>query len=232
MTASTLWWSQFFLNLSAGIFGSLLVILLVDRALEKERERDKREKFALNRLRPLIYRHLQTLCSIFKAVTSKKPDLFPASIGDIFAENFPKLMLSLDLTKKETPTSQDWFIYLSSETKDLTRNLEKIIEAYQDSLNIELLGILESFSNSPLLGLLSILPAIRQKNLTLNLENQKAIANPFTLTMGFHLLVKNHILLLLNLIENMNSRIQNKICLEEISVFRNDYTPKWGTSRL
>lgn len=77
-------------GLSATVFGSYLVVLLVDRVFrQQEQERkDRIRQIALERLRKPVNRHLSLLAGWYIAASLDKPDNPPESYEELFAGEF------------------------------------------------------------------------------------------------------------------------------------------------
>jgi len=222
------WISGYLSDVAAGIIGSLFIIFLVDRIIErnKEKERLRILRIALKRLRIPISWHMTLLCQIYKAATENKPTPLPTSFEDTFSDNYYKEISFLDFTK-DAPVlpKRDWFTHLGIEIKFFREKLEKVIDIYADSLDVKLIDILEKMINSHFFFFippLKKLPAVNR---------QFKIERIYTAFSGMEDFVKEHVTNMLELIKYYNSYSDSPIKLKQ-DVWRDDVAPKWGSGRV
>lgn len=221
------WISGYLSDVAAGIIGSLLIIFLIDRIIERNKKKEQLRilRIALRRLRIPILWHMTLLCQIYKAVTKNKPTPLPTSFEDTFCDNYYKEISFLDFTK-DAPVipKRNWFTYLDEKTKFFKEKLEKVIDTYADSLDVELIDILEKIVNS---HFFFFIPQV--KNLPA-IDRQLGVRRIYTAFSGMEDFVKEHVTHMLELIKYYNSYIDLPIKLRQ-DVWEDDVAPKWGDGR-
>jgi len=222
------WLGAYLSNIAAGIIGSLIIILLVDRIIERNREKERLRvvNIALRRLRIPILWHMNLLCNIYKAATKNKPAPLPSTFEDTFTDHYYREISFLDF-KKESPVAlkTDWFNYLYLETKSFKEKLEQFIDTYASFLDVRLIDLLERIVNSHFLFL------IPQAKSIPNVDRQYGWKRVYTLLSGVEQLVKEHVSLMLELVEYFNSISDLPILLNQ-EIWRDDVAPKWGSGRV
>lgn len=221
------WVGSYLSNIAAGILGSLLIIFLVDRIIERNR---KKERFrvvgiALQRLSISIIRQMTLLCNIYKAATRNKPTRLPSTFEDAFNDNYYKEISYLDFTK-DAPVvpKRDWFTHLYLMTKSFREKIEQIIDTYGFYLDVSLIDLLERIVNS---HFIHIIPQLR--NLPA-VDRQLKFKRVYTMFSGIEDFVKEHVSLMEELVEYCNSYSDIPIRLNQ-DVWRDDVAPKRGSAR-
>ena len=220
--------STYLSNIAAGVVSSLVIIFLVDRIIERNREKERLRvvKIALGRLRIPITWQMMLLCKIYKAAASKKPTLLPTTFEETFTDDYYKEISFLDFTKDAgVALKRDWFTHLDLETKFFKEKLEKIIDAYAAFLDVKLINILERIINS---NFFVFMPQIR---MTPEVDRQHGFRRPnYTMFSGTEGFVKEYVSLMLELIEFFNSRSDKPIELIQ-GLWSDIESPKWGSGR-
>ena len=221
------WVSAYSSNIAAGIIGSLIVIFLVDRIIERNREKERLRvvRIALERLRIPILWHMTLLCNVYKAATQNKPTPLPTTFKDTFTDDYYKEISFLDFAK-EAPVipKRDWFTHLDLMTKLFKEKLERVIDTYAVSLDVTLIEIIERIINSHFLFY------IPQARSVPAIDRQHKIKRVYTMFSGMEQIVKEHVSLMLELIEYFNSISDSPIQLNQ-EVWRDDVAPRWGSAR-
>lgn len=229
LTASSEQWiSAYLSDIASGIIGSLIIIFLVDQILERNKEKERRRvvKIALHRLRFPILWHMTLLCNIYKAAAQNKPTPLPSSYKDIFNDNYYKEIAFLDFSK-EAPVApkRDWLNHMYSETKFFKEKLEQIVDTYASFLDVTLIDLLERITNS---SFLLIIPQLR---MVPAVDRQEGFVRVYTMLSGIEPLVKEHVSLILELIDYFNSHSDSPIKLSQ-ELWRDDVAPRWGSGRI
>lgn len=226
-----LWLDQYFSDISAGLVGSLIVIFSIDRIIRrnKEEERSRREKIALRRLRTHVLWHVVDLLNMYKAVIKDKPLTLPSTLEDVFNEDFYKEIGMLDLMKEAPVIPRTiWLSYLGSQIELARRNLKEVIDSYSVYLEIELVELVERCSNSHFSQLM-----IQLEDIPLIDKEHHFKRQHYNLFLGVEKLVREHITMVLSLVEYMNKRIDSPIELKTLQDrFRDDVAPLWGSGRI
>lgn len=225
-----LWLGAYLSNIAAGLVGSLIMIFLVDKIIERNRksERVRVVRIALKRLRIPLVRHMELLCSIYKASTQSKPASLPTTFDDFFNDNYYNEISLLDFSK-EAPVipKRDWFTYLHNMMTSFKEKTEQIIDTYAVFLDVALLDMLERVANS------SILSYIIQSRDIPEIDRKYKWERVYTMFRGVEPLLREHISCMIELIEYFNSESDSPVQFKTIQdVWRNDVAPKWGSGRV
>jgi len=223
------WFRSYFSNIAAGIIGSLFVIFLIDRIIERSMEKQRFEivRIALERLRIPILWHMQLLCNIYKAAAQKKPTPLPSTFEDTCKDDYYKEISFLDFTK-EAPVAprRNWFTHLDLETKSFKEKLEKVTDTYANSFDVRLIRLLERIINS---RLFLIIP--QMKNIPVVDRQEGFPPRVYTMFAGMEEFVKEHVSSMLELIKYFNATLEPPIQLSQ-EWWREDVAPTWGSGRL
>lgn len=223
------WFGAYFSNIAAGIVGSLIIILLVDHIIERNRETDRLQvvRTALRRLHYPILDHMSLLCKIYKAATQSKPTPLPTTFEDTFENSYYKEISFLDFVKDAgLALKMDWFTRLDLETKSFKKTIEQIIDAYANFLDIKLIDILERLIRS---AFLRFMPQIR---MTPDVDRRYGVKRPhYTMFSGMENILREYVSLMLELVKYYNSQSDSPIHL--IQGWWSDIeSPKWGSGRV
>lgn len=222
------WAGGFLSDLAAGIFGSLVIILFVDRIIERNRQRErvKVAKVALGRMRFPILWHMILLCNAFKAATENKPTLLPSTYEDVFNDAYYEEIAFLDLTK-EAPVAlkMDWWNHLYLETKFFKEKLEQTLDTYAVYLDTEMIDMLEGIINSPFLKDISDL------HLLPRIDRRYNFKRPYTMRLFPKDHLEEHINRMLKLVHHFNSKSDSPVRFTE-GMWSDLSAPKWGSGRI
>ena len=232
-----LWLGVYLSNIAAGLVGSLIIILLVDKIIERNRESERVRivRIALKRLATPLMLHVRLLAGIYKASTKSKPASLPTTFDDLFNDEYYNEISFLDFSKKAPVIPErDWFTFLHDEMKSLREKMEQIIDTYAVFLDFALLDILERVANS------AFLSYVIQSKGTPEIDRRYGWKRIYTMFRGVERLLRDHISYMKELIDYFNSEsepynsIYSPIPLTNIiqDVWRNDVAPQWGSSRV
>lgn len=220
------WLSAYLSNIATGVAGSLIIVFLVDKIVERDKKQQRARivKMALRRLKLPISKHMELLCHFYKASAQDKPSLLPSTFQEVFVDDYYKEILWLDFSKDSPLVNNRWLDYAWSKAELLIDKLEQVEDTYFDFLDVDLIGLLERVTNSKFLNSLASLGAfdIVQK------FSKKAISTRILVGLGD--MMREHITLMLELIDYCNSRADSKITLNQ-DIWMDDAAPKWGDSR-
>jgi hypothetical protein len=224
----TEWFSAFISNTATGIVASLIIIFFVDKIIErnKERERVAIIRVAIRRLRLPIIWHMTLLVNMYKAAVQNKPSTLPTTYQDIFTDAYYKEISFLDFSK-DAPVAlkMDWFNYIYSEVMMFKQKLEQIVDTYSAFLYAKLIDVLEKITDS---HFIHFMPQAKMIPLV---DRQQGFKRDYTMLAGMEELVKEHVFLMLQLIEYYNSYADSPIEFNQ-DIWRDDVAPKWGSSRI
>jgi hypothetical protein len=226
-TLGELWLSGYLTNLGAGIIGSLIVIFLIDRIIEqnKEKERAKMQKIAFQRLRGPILQHVIMFVDIFKASSQNKPQQNPANYEDVFKDYYFQEMVFLDFSKDSgIAPARNWFKRIDSEMIFFRRKVEQTIDTYGAFLDVSTIETLEKMINSPFMRTMLNIKAIQRH------DKDRGIIRVYTLLKGKEKFLREYTQLLLELINRTNSFVDRPIVL--VASIWEDITPTWGSGRI
>lgn len=126
------WFSDVFSNIGTGIFGSLIVIFLVDKIIEDKNEEDRKRRLtiALHRIRYNLQNHIELLCSLYKSSVKNKIDLVPTSFDTFFNDDFYNAVSYLDFSKKAPSFPEtDWFEFVFNHNRVFNENIYSTISS-------------------------------------------------------------------------------------------------------
>lgn len=226
-----LWLGAYLSNIAAGLVGSLIIIFLVDKIIERNRETERVRivRIALKRLSIPLINHMRLLCSIYKASTRSKPASLPTTFDDLFSDKYYNEISFLDFSKKAPVIPErDWFTYMHNMMTSFKKKTEEIIDTYAVFLDVALLDILERVANS------SILSYVIQSRDTPQIDRKHKWRRVYTMFKGVERLLREHISYMKELIEYFNSKSDSPIQLTNIiqDIWRDDVAPKWGSGRV
>jgi len=222
------WLSAFISNIATGIVASLIIIFLIDKIIERNKEKERVEmvRVAVRRLRLPIVWHMTLLVNMYKAAVQNKPSTLPTTYKDTFTDAYYKEISFLDFSK-DAPVApkKDWFTHTESEVRMFKQKSEQIVDTYSAFLDIKLIDILERITES---HFLYFLPQAKMIPLV---DRQYGVKRVYTILAGMERIVKEHVSLMLQLIEYYNSYADSPIELDQ-GMWRDDVAPQWGSSRV
>jgi hypothetical protein len=223
-------WSS---NIGAGLMGSLVIILLIDQVLETRRLREQQRvrTVALSQLRTPLMRHVLLLANWYKASVASVPEEPPRDIPQLFAQNYAETIGSLDFSKPgPTLPPLDWFKYSSQELDFFKINAERVVDKYAMFLDVRLIELVEGVAGSSLVSMMIEFGRVDIPQF----DKQHGYQRPYNIfaepTMKEELL--RHFGVLLELVAYFNENSREKIRLEELSLWRDDVSPKIGSGRV
>jgi hypothetical protein len=222
-----LWLSGYLTNLSAGLVGSLIVILLIDRIIErnKEKERAQMQRIAFQRLRGPIQRHMIMFVDIFKAASQNKPQQIPASYEETFIDPYFQEVTFLDFSKDSgVAPAKSWFKRMDFEMVFLKRKIEQSIDTYAAFLDISDVETLEKILDSPFMRSMLNIKAIKKH------DRDRGMTRAYNILKGKEKFLKEYTRLLLELIKCTNSFVDKPIVL--VAGTWDNFTPTWGSGRI
>lgn len=227
------WWQNLLLNFGAGILGSLFIIYLYNRVLDKmhERERRQRESIAIIQLAVPLKQHFHFLFDMYKCSLLKKPEIKFVSIEDVLGKDFYQSVKFLDL-KKPSPASSlgnvKWYEYIEDCCKLFNNALQDIIRKYAQNLSPQAIEIIENIRNSGFI--------ITGQNLrfiiNFNPFKSQEVEFPGNFYINSESMIEEYIGLFKTLVEYFNQNVSpNKKLMFEESMWKNDFFPI-GCSRI
>ncbi len=222
------WFSAYSTSIASGIVGSLIVIFLIDRIIERNREREQMQmrKIALEKLRIPIVWQMMLLCNVYKAASKDKPQKLPSNFQEIFTDNFYTEVSFLDFAKDAGVTPKtDWFNRLDSELRFFKKKIEQTIDTYAIFCDSSFISLLEKLINSHFTFFI-----IQAKAIPI-VDMQMGFKRRYTMFSGTEEFLKEHALLMLQLIDYFNSEAEKPIEFDT-SIWRDDVSPLWGSGRV
>jgi hypothetical protein len=227
------WLQSFSLDLASEIFGILLVVFSIDRAIaiDREKERQKLESVAFLQLRRPLRRHLYLFFNMFKAATSEKPDRDYQKVSNLFDDVFFDQIAYLDFSKPApifNSVDASWSDYLYRECAQFKESLNRTMEKYCLFLQPELIDLMEEMINSPFLWLVFNAPAIRQ------FGNRNDASTSYNLLAREEIrgLMREYTKLLVELFEQYNQRVpEAKQLTIGDELWENDVPPRIASGR-
>ncbi|MBE9129847.1 MULTISPECIES: hypothetical protein [unclassified Coleofasciculus] len=152
--SQTNWIKGFSLDVAAEIIGILLVIFSIDLVIdaEREKERQKLEKVALQQLRRPLLRHFGLLINLFKTTVKVKENNDYKGIADLFDDFYFEQLAILDFSQPAPvikSVEMSWLDYLLWECQQFRESLNRTVEKYSSFLQPDVINLIEEIINSP-----------------------------------------------------------------------------------
>lgn len=225
--SQTNWLKGFSLDVAAEIIGILLVIFSIDLVMdaEREKERQKLEKVALQQLHRPLLRHFHLLINLFKATVKVKESKDYKDIADLFDDFYFEQLSILDFSQPAPvikSVEMSWLDYLLWECQQFRESLNRTVEKYSSFLQPDVIDLIEEIINSPFIWWLVQSPKFHQleqtsvtsKNCQKNGCNGQVnlLASP-----EVRQLIKEHTMAFIQLIELYNEKVtvENQIKMTE-----------------
>jgi hypothetical protein len=226
------WVTAWSANIGAGLLTSLVIIFLIDRALERRREQEQRRvsRVALAQLRAPLMRHLFLLRDWYQAVLVAPPADQAKTIDELFDEAYVSEIRFLNMSAAAPIIPpRDWLQRSGEEFDDFKRESEAIVDRYAvflDAWFIELLQGAAASKLSHMLILMTKLP-VRQ------VQQQFGVSGPVILFQHESVaeIIREHLGLVLGLVKYFNSNYQEPIEIGALA-FNEGAGPKFGSARL
>lgn len=226
------WIENFSLNLFTEIVGILLVVFLIDRIINRNRNKEKEryENIAIKQFRiPLIHQIL-FLLKLYKASTLTKPEKITDQIDNLFPEDFFKQIVYLDFSKDapQLPAVQ-YLDYCVQEIKRFKESISRTLEKYSIYLSPDIIELIENILNSHFIFFMMQLTRIRE------IDKSEGIKRQYNFFMGYRMdtIIREYIDLMKSFITKVNSHLSsdNKIHIST-TVWRDDNAPSLGSGRI
>jgi hypothetical protein len=225
------WVESFASNLAAGFLCSFLIVMFIDRALARERDRQSAtvRSLAFSALRPVLGGHLLMLWSWYKGATLRMPTPPPTTIHEAFSGSYYHEIAFLDFSRNAPVFPQmDWFTWCAKGFQAFRTDVLRIIDTYAPMIDVETLGILQAVTTSGLVAMIPQLTAIRSIDPQLRASrNYDIFAGE-----GMEQLVKDHVESVERLLDCLNTNVLNPLKFEELGFLREDVEPILGSSRI
>ncbi|MGP8245423.1 MAG: hypothetical protein ACLQVN_13000 [Bryobacteraceae bacterium] len=224
------WIGGFTANLGAGFVGSLLTVVLIDRAIESAQTQQSRRVMiaALNRLRPKLVSQLTFLFDLHKASAVAKPAVAPANLADLFTEAYYESVRRLDFSKPapiNPPAS--WFAFSGHCVREFTDSLERMLDTYVAFLGPENIEILERLLSSTVAMTFPQFAWLEQRELN---EGRRL---PPRLLSGDDMIevLRQYVNATMGLVTQFNKHAHQPISVSDLSLWRADVSPAIGSAR-
>ena len=226
------WVAPFASNLAAGFLGSFLTVLLIDRALERERrtQNERIQKVAFAQVRPAILRHLIVLSDWYKAAIPQPPAKQPTKFEELFNEDYFREIQYLDFSKFGPRTAETWLAFTRQEFDSLRVEIRLMIDKYAFFLDADALELLEGISNSVIIN-----AVINLAQVDLIARDRAGNINRRYNVLGeesFIREVREHIRKLNSFISLFNSKASDPLDLASLGLWRTDVSPGFGSARV
>ena len=160
--------SDLWLNLSAGFIASICTIAVIDNILNKQKIKNEEPlRLALYRDIQLFTSRLISLWQEMYVQSNEQRDNI--SVNELFSEeNISAIYDSLDLEGEPNVISkQNWFTYISSNSEDLIKRGNRILDRYPGFAESELFQSIHHLVNdSPFVGALTMMNKLRMHDVS------------------------------------------------------------------
>ncbi len=223
------WVKDWTAQIGGGLVTSLVVILLIDRILESQRQRERKKvrDVAVAQLRRPLMRQLQLLGNWYKAAVSGKPEALPSTVTGFFGEDFYEQIRWLDFAKTgPTIAETSWLQYSANELKRFQDDLERVIDKYATFLEPSTIELLERLRDSPVASIV-----ILSVNLP-DIDRQHGWPRQYNFFESVVTLVRQHVEAVLELLDYVNAGLEEPITLESLALLNEGTAPAFGSGRL
>lgn len=229
------WLKDFSLNLLAELIGILLFLILVNRtiSINEDKEKKRFREIAFRHFKLTLNRQLNLLFYMLKASVEVKPENPYEKIEDLFDDTYFNEVGFLDLLKTapvltSNGEEMDWLDYLYSEFSSLKSALYKVVDRYSFYLDSEIVDLLEEVADA---GFISFITVIREAKQCNNVELQGDLLSECKT------LLMEYTSLFLKLVELYNQSVASKSEIKIDSskwseLWSNKVRPKIGDSRI
>ncbi len=220
------------LNIIAEIVIIFLVLILIERAVARNKEKERRriENIAFKLFAVPLHKQIKIFFDIYKSSVKKKPQIVHNKMEEFFnAAFYSNLRLFdfycaapiIDLTNRKI----DWWEYLSNEFNSFKEFNDKILFKYSYYFDTETIILIEKLNDSHFLGMLISYSRIaRLQPVEHNFFNHLPFKSE--LKTYLELLVK-----LVNLYNKKKSKEDRALGINSFS-WDNSISPKIGSSRI
>jgi hypothetical protein len=226
------WVTTWSANVGAGLLTSLVVVVLIDRVLERQRERELQRvrSVAVTQMRVPLMRHLSLLCDWYKAAALVAPSVPPKTIEDFFGDSYFQEVCHLDFSAPAPVLPQnDWLGRSGDHFEEFRRDLETLLDRYGSFLSAELIERVQEAAASSFVHMLITMsrPHVRQISESLNPGARYALFRGESVVD----LLREHVSSFLLLLGCFNGNASAPIDVECLPL-REDAQPRYGSARL
>lgn len=222
-------------RLTVTIFGSYLVVILVDASFrQREREEKDRVRYLfLEQLRKNVNFHTHFLISLYVASLPARPDEVPDSHEELLTEGYIETIQHLDLseTRGKRESGDRWYDYLGESASIFQDDVNEVLGRYAPFLDSETLTTFQELSNSEFLYTLSV---YQERDILLN-DSQRGVTRDYNLFAGdgFERIISEHLQTMLKVVEYYE--LPEAPDLKPVSrhpEWRDDVHPMFGSARI
>jgi hypothetical protein len=230
--ASLSWLESIGSNLAAGFLGSFITVLLIDRAIAKEHDRESRRvrALALGQLRPFTLQLLELLFSWLRAAVKHPPQEKLSEIVEIFSQEYYRELRFFDFSKPAPVTPQmTWFRWSAMVINQFRGATSNVLDKYAMFLDGETLELLEAFANSNSLGFIASSMAgwPTDKPPTVGHRTYNVLAGE-----GMEEALRTDIEMFLKFISKLNQYLTRPITIADLYLWRPDVGGPIGNARM
>ncbi|HJV82038.1 hypothetical protein [Noviherbaspirillum sp.] len=228
------WLKDLSLNVGTEIFGILLTVFLIDAVIRRneERERNRVRQIAFQQLRIPLLHQLHMLHGMYKGCIPRQPEIVPASIRELFSDDYFVQLAFLDFSKPAPLSSTvplQWFDYLKMEVEKFKAALGRTIEKYAVFLDADSIALLERLMDASFISLIAQAPAIR------DVDRRENFRRSYNLLAGQGMaeLIRKYTEAFCQLVETYNLAVPAELKLAlDSGLWRNDMSPQFDSARL
>lgn len=225
------WQRDLSLNLVAEIVGILATVLLIDVAVRRhsEAERKRVRALVMTKLAGPLGGHMHVLLDMYKAACSTQPQHLPATPVGLFTETFFADLARLDLSAPAPgipPYTGTWADRCAHEAKKFPDELGTLLDRYLAFLEVEEVELLESLMRSSLLAYLSQVPR------SFVMDRVNSWQRTYNLLEPMNRLVRDHAELLKRIVKVHDSVRPAAPIRLDVGIWRQDIAPGLGSARV
>jgi len=228
----SVWVTAWTANIGAGLLTSLVVVVLIDRVLERQRERELQRvrSVAMTQMRAPLMRHLSILCDWYKGAALVPRSTPPKTIDDFFGDVYFEEVCHFDfLAPAPVLPKNDWFGRSGDQFEEFKQDLEKLVDRYGSFLGAELIERVQEAAASSFVQMLITIsrPHVRQLSQSLNPDARFVLFQNESVVD----LLRDHVSSFLLLLASFNGYAAAPIRAEHLDL-RENVQPKYGSARL
>ena len=212
------WYKDAFLNMGAGLLGSVLIITLYDGLIHEKEEKVRLEKqqYALRQLNFYFADHLQLIISMYKSVINHPPNVDWTDLATIFDESFFNSIRELELYGLCGTSGKKWYSVIAERRDTFYKNGCDIVARYLPYFDTDMLSAIEDVLNS---NWMKMIPSL-EGNIKYNSVCAPELEKFDYLTKEdrelFFMLLNKHVLTFIELIKHYNTISNKKLMFSNI----------------
>lgn len=238
-------WFDFVRQIGLAIIASYIFYVFIEYIPSKKNNK-KYTKIVFEQLKTPINMHLRLFIYMYKSSVKKKPEILPHSINELFSEDFFVSLYNLNVNAQAPVIEeQTWASYIHQECIQFSNNVNDVLMKYSHFLSGDLIKLLEDIRKTIFMQVVLYKGMLRvnvdgvwihkDSNFGEWISNDETSQSKnyifrTTVEDGKKHLLKDHIILLLKLIERFNNYIEESDISLDVKLWSDTIAPTYGDS--